>query len=463
MLLGSFSSYAQSELTLPFMSNIFQNTYLNPTVRSEHTFSLGLPVISSIQVQVIHNGFVPNSFLKIQDGTVIISPKNLNKQLNNENMLFFNGSIDLFHIKMRIYNWDFWYGSRQNHEVALFYPKAILSLAIEGNAQWAESVMDLSPLGLNASIYREHTFGAATERGKWVFGGRFSIFHGLTNAYLNPNKLGVSIDDDMYALSIEADATIYTSGIPGDSLMNVNFSQFGNFEDFNVSNFAEFREFLNSNYTANYLTRFRNPGYAISGGASYKLDSKTTFTFAFSDLGFISWSDSTKTFSLKGETEFNGLDLLSGALSGNGVSTDTIINDFLSNFSTVEEFDVSYRTWLNAKFYLGATYQLARRTNVGVTLYGVVNRKFYPALTVGLSQGFGRAFNLALSASMNQRTITNVGFGLIFKPGPFQIYMLADNVYTPLVDPLTFTNLNFRIGMNVVFGRVKPPQGIPYN
>jgi len=31
-----------------------------------------------------------------------------------------------------------------------------------------------------------------------------------------------------------------------------------------------------------------------------------------------------------------------------------------------------------------------------------------------------------------------------------------------LADPLTFTNLNFRVGMNLVFGRVKTQQGLPF-
>lgn len=459
----SMNAVAQSELTLPFMNNVFQNTYLNPAVRSEHTVSIGLPVLSSIQFQVIHNGFVPNAFLSVvNDTTLSISPTNLDKQLRNQNMLFANGSLDLFHLKMRIRNWDFWYGIRQNHELAFYYPKSILSLFLEGTEQYKDNVLDLSTLGLNASIYREHTFGAATERGKWVFGGRFSILHGLTNAYLNPEKLGISIDDDMYSLSVESKAKLKTSGIPGDSLMNVNFDQFGNFDDFNVGSFADLKEFMNSNYTANYFTRFRNPGIALSGGVSYKLDSKTTFSFAFSDLGYITWSDSTKAFSVEGNAEFKGVDALGAVLAGDQFSPDTIIDQFLSNFTTHETFAESYRTWLSPKFYLSANYQLARRTTLGASFYGVINRRFYPAFTVGITQGMGRVFNLALSASMNQRTITNVGFGLLIKPGPVQIYLLADNIYTPLVDPLTFTNLNFRFGMNLVFGRVKPTQGLPY-
>ncbi len=462
MLSGGMGVNAQSELTLPFMNNVFQNTYLNPAVRSEHSVSIGLPALSSLQFQVIHNGFVPYCFLNIEGNTLRIIPDKLDGQLRKRNMLFANADIDLFHIKLRVQNWDVWYGIRQNHEVSLFYPKSMVSMLVEGNVQPGESSMDFTPLGLNGSLYREHTLGASTEWGKWTFGGRVSLLHGLTNIYLNPERLEISVEDDMYALGVNSNATLKTSGLPGDSLTNINFDLFKTSDDISIGSFADLRSFLEDNYAANYLTRFRNPGFALSGAVSYKYDSRTTFTFAFSDLGFISWSDSTKAYSLKGQHEFRGLDLLAEALAGNEVSGDTLIQDFLDNFDTQEDFEFSYRTWLHPKFYLSATYQLAQRTHVGVNLYAVVNRRFYPAFTVGITQGVGRVFDVALSASLNQRTLSNIGLGLMVKPGPFQIYMLADNLYAPLVDPLTFTNINLRVGINLVFGRVKTPQGLPY-
>jgi hypothetical protein len=63
--------------------------------------------------------------------------------------------------------------------------------------------------------------------------------------------------------------------------------------------------------------------------------------------------------------------------------------------------------------------------------------------------------------SYNQKTINNLGVGLIIKPGPFQFYVIADNVY-PAINPLYTTNGNIRVGMNLVFGRVKSAVGLPY-
>ena len=360
MLTGTMSVFAQSELTLPFMGNIFQNTYLNPAVQTEHAVSIGLPILSSLQFQVISNGFVPRNAFSIEGNTLTISPNKLESQLRNRNLLYANASIDLMHVKVRYLNWDIWYGLRQNQQVSLFYPKSIISLAIVGNEQYRDTPMDLTPMGFNGSMYREHTVGASTQRGKWVFGGRVSLLQGLTNAYLKPKKFSVSVTDDMYSMAADADAVLKTSGLPGDSLSSMDLSQFGNFGDVNFNSVSDFTNFM----TSSYFTRFRNPGFALSGGASYKYDWHFTFAFAFSDLGFISWSDSTKFYSIKGESEFRGIDMLGELLSGGEFSTDSLISDIVSNFDAEEDNQEHYATWLHTKFYLSTTYQLAERTHL---------------------------------------------------------------------------------------------------
>lgn len=459
MFAGTSSVFAQSEFTLPFMGNIFQNTYLNPAVQTEHAVSIGLPVLSSVQFQIISNGFTPSSFVSLENVKLKVSPNNLESQLRNQNLLFGNVGIDLLHVKVRYLNWDFWYGMRQNHQMSFFYPKSLISVAVRGTKQYKDTPLDLTPMGVNGSLYQEHTLGASTQRGKWTFGGRVSFLNGLSNVYFKPKNLSVKVTDDMYSMEADADAVLRTSGLPGDSLANMDLSKFGNFGDLNFSSFSDIMNFV----TADYFTRFRNPGFAISAGASYRYDSRFTFSFAFSDLGLVSWSDSTKQYAIRGSSNFQGITRLGEMLQGGELSVDSLIHDFTKNFETDEGNQISYAIWLHTKFYLSAKYQLARRTHLNASFYGIVNRRFYPAFTLGINQGVGRILNVSLSASMSHRTISNIGFGLLVKPGPFQLYIVADNVYSPLVDPLTFTNMNVRIGLNVVFGWVKKPQGLPYN
>lgn len=444
LLVGTLVARSQSELTLPLFQNVFQSSYLVPTVRPEHTFSLGLPGLSSVYVQTIHNGFVPNSVMESVDDTLRIDPNRLVTSLSDQNMLFANAEVDLFHLRLRIYNWDYWIGVRQRHNVSLFYPKDLFRVAVNGNASMIGETIDFGYLGVNANFFREYTFGMATEMDKWVFGGRVSLLQGLSSLYLKPTKIEATIEDEMFDHTFASDFVLYSAGIPLDSERMLNTDLFENTE-----------------WLTSYLTRFRNPGASLALGVAYKFDQRTTFSVSVSDIGFINWNDSTLNYRVQGGATFNGIDALGEMLEGNEVDIDSTINELREGFED-EEFEQEFRTWLAPKFYVSASYQLARRTTLGFQFYGIVNRKLYPALSIGFTQGVGRVFNIALNASFNQRTMTNLGFGLMVKPGPFQIYMLADNYYTPLVDPLSFTNLNFRFGINLVFGRVKTQQGLPY-
>lgn len=452
LMLVGFNLLAQSELTLPLFENVFQSSYLKPTVRPEHTISIGLP---GIYVQGINNGFVPKSVTYIENDSTRLDPTLIPNELLNTNMIFTNADIDLFHLRLRIYNWDYWIGVRQRHSLSFFYPKDLVSMAIEGNASKVGETLDFGSLGFNGSLYREYTFGMATERDKWVFGGRVSLLQGLSNAYLKPQMMQGFIEDDMYGHSVTANAVLRTSGLP----LNEEFMPKDSL-------------FSNTEWLIGYLTRFRNPGASLSFGVTYNLDQRTSFSISVNDIGFIHWSDSTRNIRVKEEFSFEGIDGLADFLySGEFLKgrfyregkfdTDSALNT-IKKYLQDEEYEEAYTTWLSPTFYLAANYKLARRTNIGFQFYGVYNRTFYPAFSVGVTQGFGRTLNLAFSGSFNQRTITNVGFGLMVKPGPVQIYLIADNLYSPLVDPFTFTNLNLRAGVNLVFGRVKTQQGLPY-
>jgi len=443
---------AQSDLSLPFMNNVFQASYLNPTVRSEHTLSIGFPFISSISTQVIHNGFVPSSAFKFVNDKLTLFPDKIPAALNKQNMLYAGVGMEFFHLRFKRHNWDYWFSVRQVHEMSFFYPKDLVALSVYGNGKFIGQTLDLTPLGANLSLYREYSFGMAAETNHWVFGGRISLLQGLSNAYFKPNSLSISIDDDMYSHTVNAQGTLYTTGIPLDSARMPNFEKFIP-DDFSLSTAPK-------TYLFDYLTRFRNPGFALSAGLTYKFDQRTTFTFAFSDLGFIHWSDSTQNFLLKGNHRFEGADMLVDFLYGRDIDYDAIMTTILDSFSD-EETNESYLVWLSPKFYFRGNYKIAKRTELGFQLYTTYNRRFYPAFTVGIQHGVGYFFNLLLTGSVNQRSFTNLGLGLLLKPGPMQIYILADNYFSPVFDPLSFTNLNFRLGVNMVFGRAKKPQDLP--
>lgn len=434
---------AQSELTLPFMTDVFQSSYINPTILPEHTVSIGLPGMSSTYFQIITNGFVPKKIIDFRNDTARIVPSKLLSQLKDKNLIYAGTSVDIFHLRMKIRNGYYWFGIRNNFNLSFQYPKDFVSLALEGNAAFIGKRLDLSNLKIDASLYNEYSFGMAMDYNHWVFGGRISLLQGLTNIEFDPKSLNIQVDTAMYAETYNANAQMNTAGIPQNSNGDISLDH------------AQ-----NTSYLTNYFSNFKNKGVSLSAGATYKLNDQIRFSFSFSDLGFINWKDSVTNYTLKGQSGFSGVDLLRGYLNNTSIQADTIPDAILNDFKR-DTLHTSYRTYLHPKFYASASYDIFRRTTVGFAASGVYNKKLYPAFTLGFSQGVGRFFNILATMSYNQKTVRNLGIGLLIKPGPFQIYMIADNIY-PAINPLYATNVNFRIGVNLVFGRVKPAIGLPY-
>ncbi len=434
---------AQSELTLPFMSDVFQSSYINPTVLPEHTFSLGLPGVSSIYTQVITNGFRPGKVISFRNDTTHIDLNKLLAELKDKNLIYSGTSVDIFHLRLKIRNGYYWFGVRNNLNVSFQYPKDFIELAMRGNASFIGRSLDFSNLNVDMTLYNEYSFGMAKEYNRWVFGGRISLLQGLSNIQFVPKSLNIKIDTLMFRETANADASLNMAGIPMNSSGSPSFDH--------VSELS---------YITDYLTSFKNKGFSLSAGVTYKLNDKLKFSASFYDLGFINWKDSVVNYTLKGQSSFSGLDVLKGYLNGTNIGADTVVDKMLDDF-TRDTIHKSYKTYLNPKFNVSVSYNIFRRTTIGLSASGVYNKKLYPAVTLGLSQGLGRFLNLLTTISYNQKTINNLGVGFVIKPGPFQIYVITDNIY-PAINPESFTNVNIRVGMNFVFGRVKQAVGLPY-
>lgn len=438
VLFTTMLAKAQPEVTLPFMRNVFQSSFVNPTIVPEHTFSTGISVFG----QAISNGFQPKNFMNYRNDTMYVNLNSLLGDMNDKNLIFVAENADIFHIRVKSQSSFTWFAIRQSATATLQYPRDLFSMIIEGNRQFVGSTIDLSNFKSDVSVYNEYTIGYLRDLPSWTFAGRISLLQGLANINFDPKSLKIDIDTSMYAHTATADGQLRTSGIPKNDQGDISFDN------------------VDGQWVTNKLSGFANKGFALSGGATYKFDERLKLSFSFADIGFIKWKDEVQTYTLKGMTKFEGLDMLSDLLRGNDVNVDSLLQKMEDDF-TRDTIAVSYTTWLNPKFNFSASYDLARRTTVGLTFAAFYNKRLYPSVTLGFSQGIGRFFQLVGTASIYQRSVPNLGVGVVIKPGPFQFFVVADNLY-PAIDPLAFTNANVRVGINLVFGRVNPPQGLPY-
>jgi len=442
ILFLSLNAFSQTELTLPFMENVHQSSYVNPSGIPDHKFSIGLPGISSVYVDLTNTGF-SYSDLKSDTARKYDPYKALNA-MKSTNYLNFGTKIDLFSMRFKARDWFFMMNVTENTNFKFSYPKDFFGLFMNGNGN--QSVYDWKNLGIDGIHYREYGIGFTRDTKKFSFGGRFKLLQGLSNFHSETDDLQLVTDiDGMYRLKATADANFYSSGL----------SSFSNAQD--------------------YLMNMKNLGGAIDLGFTYKYTPKLHFVVSAINIGYINWTSDVTKLNFKGGAEFDGADVLKPFLSnGESFKFKEVMDSLGRKFATESSEGESYKTWLAPSFYVQANYHIRRKTSIGAAVYLEKYKVIRPTLTLMANQKVGRMLSVVGTYSIKFGEFTNVGVGLVFKPGPFDFYFVGDNLMVPLVkymvdgfqlteknvDPLK--TVNFRMGMNLVFGRIKQPDKLSY-
>lgn len=447
VLLGVTGAHAQSQLLLPYNDMIFQSTWENPAVRPMHRFSVGLPVISSVEFGLINNGFRLKSVSQVREGRMYINLGKIYESVEKykHGQQFSEVSFDVFHFRMAWRDWFFWAGMRNTTTETFLYDKDLIGLIYKGNKQFMGTKGDFSATGVEIQNYNELTLGFSKIMDKWTFGVRASFLTGLAALHTDINEFSLAVEGEegrLFHHTLAVDGGVSTSCFPRDE------RGIPTTEPLKDLKYWKERSWFN----------FKNPGAALAGAVSYRPIKGLTLTLAFSDLGFIDWTDSVGTYKLKkDEGEFDRVvNGIRDKVFNDGELTYNSFNDFLEIDTASAQNGTRFTTWLSPKFHLMGTYEFARGSIVGASFSGIVHQKqFYPSATVSFQQYIGTILGLQASWSYNQRSALNFGAGLIFNPGPVQFYIVTDN-FLAAINPKLVKATNVRVGINLVFGPLHP-------
>ena len=426
-------SYGQHELTLFNMNNVFQSTYVNPTAVPEQKVSIGLPGISSVKAGLYFSPFVPKDIkvVKTSDTTYTINlDKAISKMSKNNNYLNTHASVDLFSLRFKVRNVYVSLNATNITDVRFNFPKDLFSLAWYGNSQYIGNSANIKDLALNATQYNEYALGftRAKDGGKFRYGVRLKFLQGLNNFHTNHSSGTLSVDNQYYTNTLSANLQANSASvIPYDS-RNINYTK--------------------------AATDFRNIGYGIDLGLAYTPNKKWSFTGAVNNLGAITWKTNAKSHSVDGTYQFTGISL--DSVQKGSVDASTYGKSISNSFHYQEKYVTKYRTALTSSVYLSAAYSLGRNTKLALTGYGEFYYGLRPAASLALVQRAGRILNLVFSYNVRKNSYNNMGFGLMIKPGPFQIYVVGDNML--ILNPFNSNNFTVRTGMNLVFGKTRKPE-----
>ncbi len=282
-----------------------------------------------------------------------------------------------------------------------------------------------------------------------TIGGRIKFLKGIANATTHTSLLDISLSNE-YAITVQADADIRTSGIH-------NFGE----DDFDAGD--SWRDYT------------RNNGVALDLGAMYRINDRITVGASLIDLGGIRWKNDTYAYRIdpeKAHYTFEGIDL-NRILNDDVAYMDDLLDSLQQQFEPTEGAIGAYRTPLPSKLYLSGTYKFGRNFTAGALIFAEKSKgRFMPGFTAALNKEFGRRVGASLTYTMTNNAYNNIGAGVSLNFAPFQLYFVGDNLLRVPIAIATQGNLNgyvnnlrhfaFRTGLNFVFGRDKNQEKQPY-
>ena len=457
IILTHVSVSAQDSQTLYYMNRVPQSTFMNPAMQPTCNFFLGLPVVSSMQLGAGNNRLSltdivmknPNndSLITFLHPDADFDKSDFLDKLENNNFFYEDFSTDLLSFGFRAGTWYFSFNLSEKFSSAINYPKDLMTLTLEGNPSFINQDANFNYLGVNSTFYREYGLGVSKKIGKnFSVGGRVKVLFGHANVSsdFNANKLDVSFSRD--SIFLDADARINTS-----SPMLPMYNEDGDFDGFEAPSYIE-----NSDQDSliDLAMAHNNMGFGIDLGIYYQPFEKLALSVSLVDLGYIKWdAQDVTTLLLKGSFSFKGIDL-SDELGESESESDPLDDmvDSLTNSFTIENTSSSYTTTLGTKVYIGASYIVSKKFDLGfLSRSYIYNSELNQAFTLSANVRPINGISASLSYSIMNGSYNNIGFGLVLGGAPFQLYVISDNASAALWGHKS-TSFNFRFGLNFALG-----------
>jgi hypothetical protein len=435
LFIGGFT-FAQKNQTFYALDNTAQSHYLNPAFRPKSKLFISFLVLPVQSFGVSNSGFNLNDMLskRSQDDSLQLDPDKAIKKMKKLNYLTLESYNEIFAFGIRKEKSYFSFGITNRLISNVIYSKDLFQLAAEGNGQsFLGKRASFDGIGVNVNSYIEYAFGFNKDISeKFTFGGRIKVLSGVANVNTRKSKFGLFTDETTFDLTIDGSATINTSGVKPfyDTLLKDNYNPIGN------------------------AYNFKNFGLALDLGATYQVTKKIKVSASLLDLGFINWKTDNATFiSNNIDYRFEGVDLNRFLKDSTDLVFDQL-KDTLKNVFSREENNAKYKTGLATRFYVGATYDLNEKFNLGATIFNeVIKSKYRAAIIVSSTVKLKNWLSATVNYSQQARSTGNIGIGFSLRGGPFQFYVVTDNVLG-FISPGNSKNFHASFGFNFLLGKI---------
>jgi len=447
------------------MYPIPQAIHTNPALFFECRTYIELPVLSTIRYSYANSGFSYHDAIHYGTGSwsdsLIIDLDNLDGKLKKNNYVRSDATVNLAGAGFQVDDYYLHFNISNFTESRAGIPGDLLAVR-DGN--WDIDTgrprdLDLGGTGVKATNYFQIAAGISTEiLAGFLVGVRLKYLRGSASIESPRTDLYLLTEGDPIQLEAQTNYKIRSS-FPVD----VSYDPQGYVSGLNFSN--SFNSILQDFILAN------NHGLGVDLGAIYRYDAKLTLAASLIDLGFIRWKSNINRFEANGSIYFSGFDLRHYASNhGNSDFLEALIDSIGQSFR-FETSHKAYFTSLTTKLYAGAMYQVNEKLNFSaLSRTEFFDLRPHFALTLAANYSPFPFLHGTLSYSIMNYRFDHLGFGIAVGGGPMQFYIVSDHipayyvrdVSTGLIWPYSAQTMNFRLGMNLLFGcREMNPVGKP--
>ena len=431
------------------MSGVPQSHLLNPATQPRCGFYLGFPGVSPLQINAENSAFGFSDVFSVEGDSLILPLhpdadfKDFYNNFSKTNYVSADVSSSIISFGFRSGKIYQSYAITQRFFSRFSYPRDLIDFAYYGPVKGKE--FDFSGFGADLISYLEISSGVSQKINDMItIGYRGKLLFGQANISTKKTDITFQSEDTWNThTEFEINAALPGVDIPTDA--NGEFK----YDDMEFDDDIQPFEIVSA-VTGNF-------GLGLDLGAHIKPVDKLTISASILDLGYIRWKSSTYNITQNADFIFDGVEFAFSDTSDFGQP----LLDSLENVFTLNNSEIAYTTFLPAKVYLGLKYDIIEQISVGflsrTEIYkGNLRQQFNLSVNFYPLKMIAASFNYSI---MN-RTYNNFGMGLALKAGPFNMYLISDNVPLTYVRevssnsliPNTLRTVNFRMGFNLMFG-----------
>lgn len=411
LMLCALTTVTAQDLTTPLLSDTWQATFSNPALygQAKGRFTIGLPGVSN---DLYAENVTYNQLFLDENGQRILDLDRLADLLADRNELRNDFTLETVGVGLRGDRVSFGLYHRLRAFGQADYPKALVQLAVQGNAQFIGQTVEIAPLGY-ATSYHELGLGASYAiTDKIHFGARIKYLSGIADVRTGPQgSLQLTTGEDNYELTVDQDLTINTAG-------TINYNGFDDVSiNYDLNRIRTDEVFSSNNGIAFDLGLFADLGNLRLQAAANDLGGK------------VEWTNEVSNFNLNGVRTFSGLDILAQVLE-DSLSFNTALDSLQATFEPTET-NTPYTSSPGSVFLVGGEYDVTDRITAGLLLVHY-NREMNPETAFAISARYKVLEQLTVGLNYNARreAAANLGAHLVAQLGPVNLLASTDNLLT---------------------------------